>query len=307
MAVKKKTAKVRHKLFHEFIGVIIFALGIFTGISIYSESAGLVGNFTDGLFFGLFGIAAYVIPLLMVVAAIIIIAAVERKVHIGKIITYIMTIISIVSVIHVFSLHKLVMDKGFIEYIKSSYDLGSMHSEGGGFFGALLVYPANLLLGRLGAYILFFTTILICIMVITNLSLKKVGKGIGQAGKSTVDKIKTGIEERRFEKERKKKLFIDAIEEEDYEDIKESHRPVVVPRQEILKPNVKNADIYQREAQKEPHKYTHTDSYETEDYEPEPHNRFYRTTKNPPEVRKIKPVEIEKETGKNCGAYPGCG
>lgn len=300
MAVKKKTAKVRHKLFHEFIGVIIFALGIFTGISIYSESAGLVGKFTDGLFFGLFGILAYIIPFLLVVIAIMIIASIDRKVHAGKIATYIIAIISIMSVIHVFSLHKVVLDKDFIEYIKSSYNLGSMYSEGGGFFGSLLVYPANLLLGRLGAYILFFTAILICIMVITNLSLKKVGKGIGQAGKSTVEKIKTGIEERRFEKGRKKKLFIDAIEEEDYEDIKESHRPIAVPRQEIIRPNIKNADIYQREAQKEPHKYAHTSSYDTEDNEIEPHNRFLSSDgyEKPSEARKIKPVEIEKETDK---------
>ena len=292
LAVKKKP-KTRHKLFNEFIGVILFAFGVFTGISIYSQTAGLMGDFTNGLFFGLFGVTAYVIPILLVVIAIMIIAAVNKKAHAGKITTYAVIIFSILSVIHVFALQDITLDKGFIEYIKSSYILGSTHLQGGGVFGSLLVYPANLLLGRLGAYILFFACILICIMVITNLSLKKVGKGIGDAGKNTVNKVKTGMAERRLEKERNKKLFIDEIEDVE-NNIEDIHRPAVLSRQEYTRPNVKNKDIFKKEAGKEPHKYGAYDEHASPYAEDEPHNRFL-SSDTPP-----KPAVTKKNTPAAC-------
>jgi S-DNA-T family DNA segregation ATPase FtsK/SpoIIIE len=283
LAVKSKKPTTRHKLFNEFIGVILFGFGIFTGISIYSQAAGLVGKFTNGLFFGLFGVSAYVIPVIFVVVAILIIAAINRRTHAGKIITYVVLIISLLSVIHVFALQSITLDKGFLAYVGSSYTLGCEKMQGGGAVGSLLVYPANLLLGRLGAYIFFFVCILICVMVITNLSLKKVGKSIGDAGKSTVSKIKTGMEDRRQEKEREKKLFIDEINEKDM-DIEDIHRTTVLPRQEYTRPNVKNRDVFAREAGREPHKYG--DYPINGEEEEEPHNRFLSSE---PDIEKPAP------------------
>lgn len=296
MAVKKRKEKARHKLYHEFIGVIVFALGIFTGLSIYSEASGLVGQFTGGFFFGLFGLAAYAVPLLFVIAGIMIIAARRKRPHAGKIATYIVAIISTISVFHVFSLQKIIMDKGFFAYVGSSYNIGSAVRQGGGALGSLLVYPANLLLGTLGAYILFFTAILICIMILTNLSLKKMGMGIGSAGKNTVEKLKTGFTEMRAERERNKQLFIDEIEDEEpYEpDETEYHRQMPIPKQELYRPNVKNVENYRKEIPAEPHRYN---PQETEPEEEE-HNRYIsheKYAKRPP--ARPQAEETEEEDG----------
>jgi S-DNA-T family DNA segregation ATPase FtsK/SpoIIIE len=301
LAVKKKKEKARHKLYHEFIGVIVFAFGIFTGISIYSEASGLLGQSLGSFFFGLFGLAAYAVPLLFIIAGIMTIAAVKKKPRTGKIATYVVMIWSIISVIHVFALQKIVLDKGYLFYIGSSYEYGSSARQGGGALGSLLVYPANLLLDTLGAYILFFTAILICIMILTNMSLKKIGMGIGAAGKTTVEKIKTGAQEMRAERERNKRLFIDEIEEEQpYEpDESEFHRPMPIPKQELYKPNVKNADAYRKEPLREPHRY----NPEEEEQEDE-HNRFLAQEKyvkrQPPRHEPEEP-EAEPEEDEDFG------
>ncbi len=272
MSVRKKRERIKHKLFHELMGVIIFALAVFIGISVYSDSAGLIGKFTGGLIFGLFGVAAYAVPVLFAIIAIMIIAAFDKKLHAGKAVTYIVLIISILSVIHVFTMQKVILDKGFIEYLKSSYKVGSELLEGGGAIGSLLVYPANLLLGRIGSYIFFFTAILICVMVITNLSLKKLGLNIGRAGKKTVDKFRTSMDEKRNGR-KSRKLFIDEIEYEDMDERqKEAYRRTIMSQEQ----KTRRRDLGGPEAfGNEPHKYASAGDGAEEDL----HNQFLSGSK----------------------------
>lgn len=73
-----------------------------------------------------------------------------------------------------------------LDYYKDAYTLGFTYREGGGIFGALVAYPALLLMGRIGSYILFIACIMVSFLLITRLSIKNAGAKLGQS-------IRTGV------------------------------------------------------------------------------------------------------------------
>ena len=63
---KKTKAKRKRKnnLKYELIGIFVIGLGFFALLSIYTSSAGIIGVYFDRILKGLFGIIAYIMPLL---------------------------------------------------------------------------------------------------------------------------------------------------------------------------------------------------------------------------------------------------
>ena len=70
---KGKAKKPKHPLAKEFQGVILIALAIALGISIYSGGLGMVGAFLKSLMLGLTGVFAYALaPLLFIIGVFLI-------------------------------------------------------------------------------------------------------------------------------------------------------------------------------------------------------------------------------------------
>ena len=97
----------------------------------------------------------------------------------------------------------------FFSYVAASYTQGMEHGAGGGAVGCLLVYPCHLLIGHVGCVILFITTLLISVLVLTGLSIKRMSRGVVDVGKRTVDKVRETAEERR-----QNRLYIENLREE---------------------------------------------------------------------------------------------
>ncbi len=184
---QNKTTK-QPKRMGEAAGIILIAVGVFLGVCVFVRTdTGLLGGALRDVFLGLFGLFTYAVPFIFVVIGALIIAARNKKVNKGKVALIVMFVIAVLSLVHTFVLSELELDKGFFAYVADSYRLGGQ-SAGAGAFGCLLVYPCNLLIGDVGCIILFITMALVSVLVLTNLSLKKMGQDVAMVSKRTVQR-----------------------------------------------------------------------------------------------------------------------
>ncbi len=218
--------------FGEVAGVIFIALGIFLGICIFMRTdTGILGGAVKDVLFGLLGLVAYLAPFLFVILGILIIAARKKTVNKGKVWLVVLLVVSILSLIHTFSL-KWLNQSDFIEYVTGSYTLGSLNGAGSGAIGCLLLFPCNLLIGNIGCVILFITTSLVSILVLANLSIKSMSKSVADVGKRTVVKAIENVTERK-----KRRLYV--------EDLREDQEDVI-----LYEPEIPNRESFEKRKHK---------------------------------------------------------
>lgn len=198
----------------EIAGVIFIALGIFLGVCVFVKTdTGILGGAAKDVIFGLLGLFAYLAPFAMAALGIFIIAARNKKVNKGKTALILLLTISILSLTHTFLLKELNLNDGFFKYIEDSYKFGMQNVAGAGAVGCLLVFPCYLLIGDIGCVILFITMMLISVLVLTNLSLKKMGTDVAMAGRRTVEKAIDSVSEIK-----KRRLYVEDLSEEEDKD-----------------------------------------------------------------------------------------
>lgn len=173
MPVKSKATQQKKG---EILGVIICGLGLFTLLSIYTQSTGRAGDFIEMLLRGLFGIAVYAMPFLIMLWGISIIIFSHNQLSLYKILTYSGILFALVGIIHLFYLKYFISDDVWA-FIKSSWEMG-LKGKGGGASLALFIFGFLSLFGVLGSYLFYIIMLTIGILILTNLSLKEVGQTI---------------------------------------------------------------------------------------------------------------------------------
>lgn len=202
MATKKKTAKPvkqnDEQNRREVIGICLIAVGLFLGASLYSDAVGLVGKGISSFFFGLFGMAGYVVPAVVVAFGVLAIIFSEKPLRGHTLVLILVSVFSILSLFHIHA-RPSVENISLFEYYKDAYSFGTLYRAGGGILGSLLAYPSLILIGKIGAYILFIACLIIVFLVVTKLSIKSTGEKIGESIKSGVDHMAAQREQRKTE------------------------------------------------------------------------------------------------------------
>lgn len=219
---KKKKQTHKNKALHEVLGIMIVSLGLFLGLSIYFPTyAGTVGLFLSEKSKGLFGLAAYIMPLIVIVAGIFTIIAYKKQINKAKLILSIITVLLVFGLLHVFFFKRISSltseTADYLDFIKSSYQAGT-DSMGAGAFAATYVYPIHFLFGLAGSYLFIISIILVNLLLLTNLSLKDIGSDIyRQYKKKSSQKKKKSKDEKvsmpRTSKKAEKKLYVDDIKD----------------------------------------------------------------------------------------------
>lgn len=216
---KKKKKQKDSQNGKEIAGVILITIGIIFGLAIFTSTEAPVIAFCGDLAFGLFGVAGYVFPFALIALGVFLIASRKLRMRLLHKILFIIGIISLFVIIHIgFESH--FSTETFGRFVTEGYNLGIEKVVGAGAFAAVFAYYPLILMGKVGGIILGAALLLICIMVITNLSIKKVSGDIYKAGhaayaaaadKNAVrrEKARIAAEERAEEKRKRKerKLF----------------------------------------------------------------------------------------------------
>lgn len=241
MAKKKQTAKSRSKAAakaaetrakeasranakRQTTSVLLLALAIFLTCVVVIPGAN-VWAFLHNTLLGLFGICAYMMPILLVYIAIMF-AKDEKAGQINtKLWQSALLLVMIGSAIHLFS-YDATQSAGYFATLKEGFAQGA-ENHGGGLFGAVLGHPLELWFTDTGAKIIIFLLIFVFLMLVTGTTVIALFKLLWKP----VEKTKEGIENVMIAAEEKKQAQIDVDMGEGYLPMPE--HPVQVEKKPI--------------------------------------------------------------------------
>lgn len=210
MAARKNTSRKRNKkqtkkkqdsqsfLKDEIIILSALAAGILLLISNFGIG-GFVGDAVSSVLFGLFGTIAYTIPILLFIGIAFVIS------NKGNSIAYIKTAAGAGFTLMVCTLFQLIMN----EYtagtrLFSYYKISSMHKDGGGLLGGIVVSALCPAIGVIGTYVIVIILCIICLVIITEKSfIRGVKKGSEKAYSSAKQDAKKRKEQAELRREKR--------------------------------------------------------------------------------------------------------
>ena len=210
MAARKNTSRKRNKkqtkkkqdsqsfLKDEIIILSALAAGILLLISNFGIG-GFVGDAVSSVLFGLFGTIAYIIPILLFIGIAFVIS------NKGNSIAYIKTAAGAGFTLMVCTLFQLIMN----EYtagtrLFSYYKISSMHKDGGGLLGGIVVSALCPAIGVIGTYVIVIILCIICLVIITEKSfIRVVKKGSEKAYSSAKQDAKKRKEQAELRREKR--------------------------------------------------------------------------------------------------------
>ena len=157
---------------------------------------GVVGRAVSSFFFGIFGLMAYVFPILLIAGVMLGISNYKNSVIRIKLIAAVFILLLICTLIQLIS-GSHASEWKFTDYYLNS----SAHKNGGGFFGGSLCKLLCMGFGTVGAWILDIVLIIICVVIISEHSfisgLKKGSKKVYDTARSDAMEYRENAEERR--------------------------------------------------------------------------------------------------------------
>ncbi len=209
----KKTSFSSFKMNKQLTAILLFSVGILSFCLAVIDADGLWGalrTFT----FGLFGFCSFIFPLFLIVISAIIALDKSDEKTIVKLIEAFVLLTVLSSIVHIFQSNS----STYGEAIQDAYNMYKIDGSmlGGGVWGALFGGVILLITGsnKLAALIIAFLIAFVLIMVITNITLgnlfKGVSKPVKKIGEFTGEKITEygeKIEQRNVEREKRRKEF----------------------------------------------------------------------------------------------------
>lgn len=189
---RKKSRSINSFIVNEIYGVITVSFALLTGISIYLKSSGPAEKFLNNLFMGIFGLGAYLVPILLFLIGIVLIinkGKLKIKQRFWGICLLVYNLLLIINTRYSYS-NKIL---SFYERILYSFDRG-LSSKGGGILSEILNIPLLYVFGLVGTYIILGCTAVIFLIITTEISLGQLIQGAFNWIKS---KRKSNVKERK--------------------------------------------------------------------------------------------------------------
>ncbi len=157
--MKETIKEIFNKRKYEFAGIALMVLAVLNALSLFTQSAGLIGDFVNEGFRYLIGQAVYFIPLILVLVGITMIYRSRTKISFTpRTIGVIMLFLIILATLHLQVEHPLEFQAAF-------------KGEGGGLAGAFLVYILRKCFAEYGTYVILASLTLISILLISDIFL----------------------------------------------------------------------------------------------------------------------------------------
>lgn len=219
---KRKPGKLKkQQRREEVIGLCIGVIGIYIFLCIFTEYAGKWGKAINGAMFGSFGILAYVLPFAVVALGIAVIVKRKRKAKVLSVIVWVIFALCVICIFHIASLQIAYGDsyekETFQSFVKASYDFGKAQKTGSGALAAIISFVLVKNIDAWGSYLVFATYIVVVILVKLRVSLRKVGRDMGDKITETSSKINYNVKTKAKEIIERRRLYIDDLSASDSE------------------------------------------------------------------------------------------
>ncbi len=203
---KKKRNAEKRRTHREVWGVVLIALGVFLGFCLYAEATGIIGATVTGLLFGLSGIFAYAMPVVLCAGGVMFIVSAADAPQGGRTALVLLGAVLMVALLHVYT-RPVLGNTPLIGYVEDAYLLGGAQRQGGGAIGALVSFPLLVLTGEVGAYIFLIAGLLIIVLLVTRLSLRDAGQRVGTQMRAGIEQAGNAINARR------QNLYVEDLDE----------------------------------------------------------------------------------------------
>ena len=192
---KKPSVKDRSFLKNEIIILVSLALCIFLEVSYFGDG-GLFGKTVAPFMFGVFGIFAYIVPILLFLGiAFCLLNKGNRQLYIN--VGCISTLYLMIS-----TLLQMIMHRDYIKKpIADIYEICSSKRNGGGVIGGIV---SNLLCSAIGEIPTYVVVIIICIIAIVILTGKSFVSAVKNEGEKVYHSAKDDMIRRKEESEKKR-------------------------------------------------------------------------------------------------------
>lgn len=201
-ASSKRTKSERLAI--EVFGIILVSLGALFGVYLYSGADGLLGTAIKSLLLGTVGGFAYALPILLILFGFFVILSGRQKRTRGTYLTAVIAAYSVICIIHLATSESLraikpysqsnnTFSEYFTQWFKQfpiAWNEAILYSKGGGVLGMLLMTPLYMLGGYPLCYIVAIATLLICLLLLTGISIKAYTEMFGTKVKDGIENVK---------------------------------------------------------------------------------------------------------------------
>lgn len=169
MTRRKNEYNSKLKFKNEIYGIITAAFSLLTGFSIYVQPSGIAGKILKDFFFGLLGLGAYILPIVLFILGIAFIINRTRFKIRQRFVCICFIIYNLLLIIHIkysFGYKNI----KFMDKLFRAYELGLM-KKGGGVISEFVDFPILYVFGEIGSYIVLICILLILIILATEISI----------------------------------------------------------------------------------------------------------------------------------------
>ncbi len=190
----RKSAKQQQEFKNEIILLSMLAVSILLFISNFGFG-GFIGVKVSTLFFGIFGLMSYIVPICLFVGTAFFISNRKNTIAVVKIVSGVLFIAFLCLFV------ELVVDASTEYAVKTSFSYAVKHKNGGGALGGLLAWLLCPALGKLGTYVVDIIVLIISMVLLTERSFLG---GVKKGSRKVYDTAKVDVERRREVKEQKR-------------------------------------------------------------------------------------------------------
>ncbi len=167
----KSSPKARKQVNYDIVAIIMIALGIFVGVSMFTDITGVLGEWVKNILLGLFGGTGYILCFAMIACSIYYIIKREMGKFRGKSIMVAILFVCICVFWHI--VDGIAVKDGIVGAVSSLWNHG-IYGIGGGLVGGLIGVPMYSLLSFWGSIIVIIPVVLILVICIFEISLSSI-------------------------------------------------------------------------------------------------------------------------------------
>lgn len=189
-----KTPKKKSSKTPEIVSICLAALSVIITVCVYTSGAGKLGNFISSVTRGIFGVGAYIIPII-IIGMVIHYFASKSEEKTKKYVLLGITLADLVALSHMIFAGNIALEKVYSHNLKHL---------GGGILGALIAKPLQALMENVCTYVVLIAVLAIMLVVIFDISFTAIIKSIFRKTASAIKEAKSNVEETKDDKKGEK-------------------------------------------------------------------------------------------------------
>ena len=212
---KKSAESGRNKVASEGIGVLLIAGGILAAAYLFFSATGYLGEVLGKALFGLIGVIAYALPVILIAVGVIYIRGSSNARLNGSGWYLLLSILALVTLFSTIR-NTFTDDMLYMAYINDALSVGQNAHLGGGFIGAVLSYLLLKLGGPTLSYILCITLLIVCVIKVTGFSIHDASEVLTQKVLAAMENSQERANERviEYESREERPMFTLTLDEE---------------------------------------------------------------------------------------------